>query len=68
MRSIRDRLKNNFNISIAEVAAQDHRQLIELGIAVVDTEANQARSLLQQIVNALRDHPIAELVEQEIEV
>ena len=39
IRSITDRLRNNFNVSVAEVEAQDHRQLAVLGIAMVGNEA-----------------------------
>ena len=68
VRSIKDRMRNGFNISVAEVEAQDHRQLAVLGIALVGTEARQVRSTLDQIVAALRSHPVAELLDFEIEV
>jgi uncharacterized protein YlxP (DUF503 family) len=68
VRSIKDRLRNGFNISVAEVEAQDHRQLAVLGIALVGTEARQVRSTLDQIVAALRNHPVAELLDFEFDV
>ncbi len=67
VRSIKDRLKNQFNIAIAEVDALDHRQLIVFGIATVSNDSTHNHSCLQQIVNALRVHPVAELLDHEID-
>ena len=66
--SIKDKLRNGFNISVAEVEEQDHRQLAVLGIAMVSNETQHLRKSLSQIVEALRSHPVAELVDFELEV
>ena len=66
--SIKDRLRNRFNVSVAEVEAQDHRQLIVLGVAMVGNEVKPIRSTFEQIVAALRGHPVAELLDHEMEV
>ena len=66
--SIKDRLRNRFNVSVAEVEAQDHRQLAVLGVAMVGNEAKPIRSTFEQIVVALRGHPVAELLDHEMEV
>ncbi len=68
VRSITDRLRNQFNVSVAEVEAHDKHQLIVLGIATVGTEAYPIRKALEQIVEALRRHPVAEFLGHEIEV
>jgi uncharacterized protein YlxP (DUF503 family) len=68
VRSIKDRLQNRFNVSIAEVEAQDHRQLVVLGLAMVSNEASHVRSTFEQIMSALRGHPVAELLDHEMEV
>jgi uncharacterized protein YlxP (DUF503 family) len=68
MLSIKDRLRNRFNVSVAEVEAQDHRQLAVLGVALVGNEAKYVRSELEQIVGALRRHPVAEFLDHELEV
>jgi uncharacterized protein YlxP (DUF503 family) len=68
VRSIRDRLRNEFNVAVAEVEAQDKWQVAVLGFATVSNEARHARETLQQIVEALRRHPVAELIQHEIEV
>lgn len=65
--SIKDRLRNSFNISIAEVDLMDDRQQAVLGIAMVSNEVAHLQGALQQILSALRSHPVAELAEHEIE-
>jgi uncharacterized protein YlxP (DUF503 family) len=66
--SIKDRLRQGFNVSVAEVDAQDNRQVAVLGVAMVANEASHVRTTLQRIVEALRRHPVAELLDHEIEV
>jgi len=66
--SIKDRLRNHFNVSVAEGEAQDNRQLAVLGIAAVGTEAHPLKVMLGQIVEALRSHPVAELLDHELDV
>jgi uncharacterized protein YlxP (DUF503 family) len=68
VQSIKDRLQNRFNVSVAEVDAQDQRQLAVLGLAMVGNEVSHVRTTLEQIVHVLRTHPIAELLDHELEV
>ena len=68
VQSIKDRLRNSFNVSVAEVDALDHRQLAVIGIASVGTEAGAVRTCLNRIVEALRNHPVAELLGHELDV
>lgn len=65
--SIKDKLHNHFNVSVAEVQEQDHRQLAVLGVAMVSNESQHLRTALSKIVDAIRSHPVAELVDYEIE-
>lgn len=68
VRSITDRLRDGFNVSVAEVGELDHRQLAVLGVAMVGSEARHVREALEQVVNALRAHPVAEFVSHDVEV
>jgi uncharacterized protein YlxP (DUF503 family) len=68
LRSIKDRLRNGFNVSVAEVDAEDHRQLAVLGLAMVSNETAHVKAAFEQIVAALRAHPVAEFVDHEVEV
>jgi len=68
VRSITDRLRNSFNVSVAEVDSLDHRQLVVLGLAMIASESAPIRSCFDEIVNALRAHPVAEFIDHEIEM
>jgi uncharacterized protein YlxP (DUF503 family) len=67
VQSIKDRLQNGFNVAVAEVDALDNRQLAVLGFATVSNDAAHARHTLEQILAALRSHPVAELLGHEID-
>jgi len=66
--SIKDRLRNSFNVSVAEVDSLDNRQLAVLGVAMVSNEAHHLKTALGQIVQALRVHPVAELLDHQMDV
>ena len=66
--SIKDRLSNRFNVSVAEVEALDNRRLAVLGFAMVSNESHHVKVALGQIIQALRGHPVAELLDHELEV
>jgi len=68
VRSIIDRLKNEYNLSIAEVEELDNPRMAELGMAMVGWDTKAIRDKLQSIADALRRHPIAEFVKCELEV
>ena len=66
--SIKDRLRQQFNVSVAEVDANDNRQVAVLGVAMVSNERSHVRTALQQIVEALRAHPVAEFLNYELDL
>jgi uncharacterized protein YlxP (DUF503 family) len=68
VRSMTDRLRNGFNVSVAEVDSQDDCKLIVLGVALVGESAYPVRTTLEKIVEAMRSHPVAELLDHELEV
>jgi uncharacterized protein YlxP (DUF503 family) len=68
VKSIKDRLHNEFNVAVAEVDELENRQVAVLGIATVGNESTFVRGVLQQIVEALRRHPVAEFLGCEIDV
>ena len=68
VRSILDRLRNEFNVSAAEVDSLDDYRTAVLGFAMVGWETKAVRDALQKIAEALRHHPIAEFVASEFDV
>ncbi len=67
VRSIRDRLSNRHNISVAEVDDLDRHQAATLGIAMVSNDARFVESALSRIVDEVRRHPTASLLDYDIE-
>ena len=68
VRSILDRMRNEFNVSAAEVDELDGAQTATLGFASVGWDAAKVRESLQRIADALRRHPIAEFVDSNLEI
>ena len=68
VQSIKDRIRNSFNVSVAEIEDQDQPRSAILGFAMVCNEAHPIKQVLGEIVSALKAHPIAEFVDSEIEV
>jgi len=68
VRSIVDRLRNGFNVAVAEVGARENHQQVILGVAAVGEEAASVKATLDQIADALRKHPIAEFCSCELSV
>ncbi|MBY0528142.1 MAG: DUF503 domain-containing protein [Gemmataceae bacterium] len=68
VRSTKDRLRNSFGVAVAEVDSQDSPQIAVLGFALVGAEAYPVRKTLEKVVEALRSHPVAELIDHEMEV
>jgi uncharacterized protein YlxP (DUF503 family) len=63
------RLRNQFNISIAEVDDQDLWQLATIGISCVSNHDHHIDEMLTSIINFIKDsYPNIEIVEQEVEV
>ncbi len=68
LQSIKDKIRQSFNVSVAEIEDHDNPKYIVLGFAMVSNEAHPIKQALGEIVNALKSHPIAEFVDHEMEV
>lgn len=66
--SLKQRLADRFNASVAEIGSLDHRQQAELGVAVVANDARFVESCLDKIVDFVRLDRSASLVGYETEV
>jgi len=62
-RSLIDKTRQRFNVSIAEVDTQDAHQTLTIGIAVVSGDAAHARRSLDEIIRYVEEHADAELTE-----
>jgi hypothetical protein len=68
VRSITQRLRNRFNVSVAEVGGQDTWQIAVLGLAVAANEATAARRRLEQAIDFIAELHLAEVIDQEVEI
>jgi len=69
VKSIVTRVSHEFNVSIAEVDAQDSWQRAVLGVACVSPGAGYAHGLLEQVVQWIEaNRPDVILLEYEIEM
>lgn len=66
--SLKDRLRNKFNVSVAEVGEQELWQKAVLGIACVANEGAYVNKVLDQAINLIRSVPTIELVRSKIEL
>ena len=66
--SLKDRLRDKFNVSVAEVGDQDLWQKAVLGIACVANETGYVSQVLDQVVNVVRSMPAVELLQCRIEM
>ncbi len=63
VKSLKDRLRNKFNVSVAETDAHDLRQRAVITAAIVTTDTQFAAGCLQQVVNMIEQCRGASLVD-----
>jgi uncharacterized protein YlxP (DUF503 family) len=68
IRSITQRVRNRFNVSVAEVGGQDTWQRAVLGLAVAANEAPQARRRLEEAIEFIEGLHLAEVLDQDVEI
>lgn len=62
IKSIMQRLKNKFNISVSEVAEQDIHQILVIGIAAVCASSSQLDSTKENIISFIEENCDAEII------
>jgi len=65
-RSIIDKTRGRFNVSIAEVDTQELHQILTVGFAVISGSLNNAQKYADEIVRFVDGNTDAELTEVEI--
>lgn len=63
VRSICAKVRNKFNVSIAEVDAQDLHQRIVLGFACVAGDTAMADSMIENIMNFIENNSEGEIID-----
>jgi len=62
IKSIMQKLKNKFNISVSEVAEQDIHQILVIGIAAVCASSSQLDSTKENIISFIEENCDAEII------
>lgn len=67
-KSLKDRLRRQFNITVTETDNHDKWQAASLGIATISTDTKYANQVLSQVVNFIENAKEAEIIKYEIEM
>ena len=68
VRSMVDRVKNRFNVSIAEIGSNDAWQRIELGISTVANDRRHVDASLSRVLGFIESLYLAEIVDASMEI
>ena len=68
LRSIKDRVRNRFNVSVAEVGYLEEWQRATLAVACVSNEAKVVDEMLSKVVDCVEGHGLALLMDYAIDV
>jgi len=68
VKSLIEKSRHRFNVSVAEVADQDVHQKTTIGVAVIGNDGRVLNSLLDHIVEFMDSQGLAELLDHEIEL
>lgn len=68
VRSVLDKARSTWHLAASEVGSQDLLQIAELGFASVSGEPGHAQAPLERVLEGLRNHPVARLLDHELDV
>ncbi len=68
LKSLKDRIRNKFNVSIAEIDANDLWQRCVLGVACVANETKIINQTLDRVKNTILNTPTVELIDSTMEM
>ena len=68
VKRLKDRLRNRFNVSVAEVGDNELWRSAVIGVAAVGNDAKFLQSVCQKIVNFVEEYGDAELSDYSIEI
>lgn len=68
VKSMIGRIRNQFNVSAAEVGANDIHQRAEIGFALVGNKGRLVNAKLDKVLNMAHDLALAEIIDSEMEI
>ena len=68
VKAIIQRIRNNFNVSVAEVGSNDIHQSAEIGFALVGNDRKMINSKIDKIFNLTDALGLAEVIDMDMEI
>jgi hypothetical protein len=68
VKSICGKVRNKFNVSIAEVEEQDTHQTIVIGVSCISSDSSHVDSILDTIINFIEGNTEGEILQIDREV
>ncbi len=68
VKSVVEKVKNRFNVSVAEVGSNEAWQRAELGVCAVGNDRSHVNSVLDHVLNFVEGLHTAEMAGHEIEI
>lgn len=68
VKSIISRLRNNFNVSVAEVGSNDIHQRAEIGFVLVGNNKALINSKIDKVLNMADESGLAEMIDSKMEI
>lgn len=66
--SLKDKLRNRFNVAVSELRAQDNHQKLVLGVVTVSNDSRHVESRLAKALEMVQNVTSEELVDSTIEI
>jgi len=67
LKSLKDRIRRQFNVSIAEVGEQDKWQKAVLGVASVGADKRYVNGVLSKVIDLIEDARSVDLIDYQME-
>ena len=68
VRTLKDRLKNKFNISVAEIGDQDIWQSLHIGIVTVNSDPKYLEGQVIKVVDTIEKMHLAEITDYQTQI
>lgn len=68
VRSIARRVRNRFNLSVAEVGGQDTWQRAVIGLSTVGLQGGEVRAVLDRAIDFIEELHLAEVTDSDVEL
>ena len=68
IRTLKDRLKNRFNVSVAEIGNQDVWQSLHIGIVAVNSDPKYLEGQINRVVDAIEKMYLAEITDCQTQI